>query len=285
MRNLIEFLVKYFSWILFIFYVTISLILLLDRNPMQHHLFMSSAGKMAASVYNTASGVTSYFNLRDINEDLQQQTARLQADLIVAQEKIKQYEEMYHIDTMDVKEPLRQYDFTIARVINNSIHRPHNYITINKGSADGIKPEMGIIDQNGIVGVVDLVGEHNSRAISMLNPNFRLSCKVVGNDAFGSLVWDGKNYQEAILEEMPRHSKYHKGDTVITNGYSAIFPEGIPVGIITGLEPNSNGNFYTLRVKLLTDFSTLSTVRVISNNQVEELRKLDKPEEEVDSKN
>lgn len=279
MRNLIDFLVKYFSWILFVAYVIISLVLLLDRNPLQHHLFMSSAGKMATSVYNVSSGVTSYFHLRDINEDLQEQTAKLQSDLIAAQELIRRYEEKYESDTAS-SQNAHQYDFTIARVINNSIHRPYNYITLNKGAADGIKPEMGIIDQNGIVGIVNLVGEHSSRAISVLNPYFRLSCKVKGTDVFGTLVWDGDSYDEALLEELPKHSRFRKGDTIITSGYSAVFPEGISVGKVVGSVKNTNGNFNTLRIKLFTDFTTLSTVRVISNSEVEEIRRLEAETEE-----
>lgn len=285
MRNLLDFLIKYFSWLLFAGYVTISCILLLERNPFQHHIFMSSAGRLAASVYEVSSEVTSYFNLRDINEDLQVRNAALESDLIAAREQIKRYEELYYADSMKVIEPLRQFDFIIARVINNSVHKPFNYITLNKGAADGIKPEMGIVDQNGVVGIVNLVGEHNSRAISILNPYLRLSCKVKGNDAFGSLVWDGKNYDEAVLEELPRHTVYNAGDTVITSGYSAVFPEGIPVGTIIGTERTIDDNFYSLRVKLSTDFTTLSTVRVVENSMIDEIRNLEKePETDKEGK-
>lgn len=236
---------------------------------------MTSAGRLASSVYRLSNNITSYFGLRDINEDLQIQNARLEAEVVALRQQINRYAELQYADTMTVSEPLQSFNFVIAHVINNSIHRPYNYITINKGSADSIKPEMGVVDQNGVVGVVNIVGIHNSRVISLLNPNFRLSCKVKGNDAFGSLVWDRKNHEEAILEELPRHTVYSAGDTVITSGYSAVFPEGIPVGIVVGSEKTIDDNFFTLRIKLLTDFSRLSTVRVIAGDKSEEIRQLE----------
>lgn len=275
MRNLLDFLLKYSSWIVFTFYVVVSCIFLFDKNPYQHHIFMTSAGRLASSVYRLSNNITSYFGLRDINEDLQIQNARLEAEVVALRQQINRYAELQYADTMTVSEPLQSFNFVIAHVINNSIHRPYNYITINKGSADSIKPEMGVVDQNGVVGVVNIVGIHNSRVISLLNPNFRLSCKVKGNDAFGSLVWDRKNHEEAILEELPRHTVYSAGDTVITSGYSAVFPEGIPVGIVVGSEKTIDDNFFTLRIKLLTDFSRLSTVRVIAGDKSEEIRQLE----------
>lgn len=276
MRNLIEFFIRYSAWFLFAFYAVVSCTLLFDRNPFHHHVFLSTAGKAATSVYELANNVTSYFGLRDINEDLQRQTAELQAEVVALRERIIRYEELYHGDTMNLIEPLRRFDFKIARVINNSVSRPHNYITIDKGTLDSIRPEMGVVDQNGVVGIVNIVSPHYARVISLLNPHLRLSCKVKGNDAFGSLVWDGKSPREAILEELPRHTVYNMGDTIITSGYSAVFPEGIPVGIVTGNEKTIDDNFFTLRVRLLTDFSRLSNVRVITNADIDEIREVEK---------
>lgn len=251
---------------MFTFYVVISCIFLFDKNPYQHHIYMTSAGRLTAGVYDLSHNITSYFSLREINEDLQVQNARLEEELLGMKAQLQLYREKYYADTMSVIDSLRPYRFIIASVINNSVHKPYNYITINKGSVDGLRPEMGVVDQNGIVGVVNIVGDHYSRLISLLNPNFRLSCKVKGNEAFGSLVWNGDNTQEALLEELPRHTVYNTGDTVITSGYSAMFPEGIPVGIVVGNEKTIDDNFYTLRVKLFTDFSRLSTVRVIASD-------------------
>lgn len=236
---------------------------------------MTSAGKLASTVYEEANAFTSYFHLRDINEDLQRRNASLEAEVIGLRHQLRSYRESSYADSMTVTEVLNPYSFIIAHVINNSITRPYNYITIEKGELDGIKPEMGVVDQNGVVGVVNIVAPHSSRIISLLNPNFRLSCRVKGSDSFGSLVWDGRTYEEAVLEELPKHTVFKQGDTIVTSGYSAVFPEGIPVGTVIGKARDANDNFFTLRVKLLTDFSQLSTVRIISNALKEEIEKVE----------
>ncbi len=284
MRNLLHFLVKYLPWFVFTFYVSISIVLLVKNNPYQHHIFMTSAGQLAASVYDTSNSVTSYFNLHDINEDLQRRNASLESEVIALRKKVGSLEEIVYADTMTVVEALSPYSFIIGHVINNSISRPYNYITIEKGAADGVKPEMGVVDQNGVVGIVNVVGEHYSRVISLLNPNFRLSCKLKGSDVFGSLVWDGKSPEQALLEELPKHTVYHRGDTIVTSGYSAVFPEGIPVGTVINAARGADDNFFTLRIKLLTDFSQLSTVRVINHGFIEEIKEVEKEPEITKSK-
>ena len=174
---------------------------------------------------------------------------------------------------------MRHFDFIVAHVINNSISHPFNYLTINKGSSDGIKPELGVIDRNGVVGIVSTTGAHSARVISLLNPHFRLSCKIKRSDYFGSLVWDGANPSQALLEELPRHTVFEPGDTIVTSGYSAVFPSGLPVGVIIGADTDRNQNFFTLRVRLLADFTTLGNVQVVINNQAEEIRALSAGEE------
>lgn len=282
MRNLLDFISKCRTWIVFTFYVILSCILLFQHNPYQHHIYMTSAGYVASTIYGAASNVTSYFHLRGINEDLQHRNASLELEVINLRRQLDKYKEVHYADTMTVAEVLQPYDFIIAHVINNSISRPFNYITIEKGSNDSIRPEMGVVDQNGVVGIVNIVGPNSARIISLLNPNLRLSCKVKGSDYFGSLVWDGRSPHQALLEEMPRHVRFQKGDTIVTSGYSAVFPSGIPVGVIEGSARNDGDNFFTLRIRLLTDFSQLSTVRIIRNNMRDELIELTRGENSND---
>ena len=257
MHDLISFIVRFSSWLVFTFYVVLSCILLFNNNPFQHHVILTSANSVSSSVYGVANNVTSYFNLRGINEDLQLQNAELETEVIALRNQVAAYKLRDYADSVQTVEPLRQYGFIIAHVINNSISKPYNYITIEKGSADGLRPEMGVVDQTGVVGVVNVVGEHYSRIISLLNPDLRISCKLKGSEVFGSLVWDGKNSSEALLEELPKHTVYEEGDTIITSGYSSMFPEGIPVGIVMKSATADDDNFFTLRIKLLTDFSQL----------------------------
>lgn len=236
---------------------------------------MTSASRVSATVYDAAHSVTGYFHLRSINDDLQRRNAQLESEVIALRLKVDALELEASADSLEVVEPLKMYDFILAPVINNSITHPYNYITIAKGEADGVKPEMGVVDQNGVVGVVNVTGNRYSRIISLLNPDFRLSCKLKGSDVFGSLVWDGKSPREALLEELPKHTVFEPGDTIITSGYSAVFPEGIPVGIVKGNEHNADDNFFTLRVELLTDFSKLSTVRLVVSNDRDEIKKIE----------
>ncbi len=151
----------------------------------------------------------------------------------------------------------------MATVINNSTHRPRNFFTINRGSADGIMPGMGVVDQNGIVGIVNVTGTKSARIISVLNETQRFSVKVKGSNYVGSLSWKEGNPAIAYVEELPRHVKYNVGDTIVTSGFSTAFPEGIPVGFVMGQVHTTDDNFYTLKVHLAADFSQLSTVRVI----------------------
>ena len=193
MSELLKFFVKYSSWFLFVLYLVAGLALLFSRNPYQHHVYLSSANVVASGVYRATNNITSYFSLRDINEDLQRRNSDLELEIYKLQDVIRKYQEKVHADTMTTDPALSRYQFLIAHVINNSINHSHNYITIEKGRLDGIEPEMGVIDQNGIVGIVNIVGDHTARLISVLNPYLRLSCKVKGEAQVGSLVWDGPN--------------------------------------------------------------------------------------------
>lgn len=267
MRNLIDFFVRNSAWFVFIFYMILSSILLFNNNPYQQSVYLTSANTVVSSIYDKINSVTSYFYLRDINEDLQKRNAALELEVLALREIVKDYK----AQSMDsIQSPQSQYDYILSRVISNSISLQHNYITVNKGTEDGVVSEMGVVDQNGVVGIVNVMGKKSSRVISLLNPNLRLSCKVKGSDYFGSLVWDGKSPNYAILEEMPRHVEFEKGDTIVTSGYSAVFPEGLNVGVIENQLTSGGDNFYSLRVRLLSDFSHLSTVRLIKNNMKEE---------------
>ncbi|MBP3303309.1 MAG: rod shape-determining protein MreC [Muribaculaceae bacterium] len=276
MSELLKFLVRFSSWFLFAVYLIAGFVLLFSGNPFQHHVYLTSANRISSGLYSTANSVSSYFFLKEINEDLQRRNSDLELEIYRLNDVIRHYREQAYADTMSVDSALSRYHFVIAHVINNSINRAHNYITIDKGSLDGITPEMGVMDQNGIVGIVNVVSDHTARLISVLNPYLRLSCKVKGHAQVGSLVWDGKDPSEAMLEELPKHSEFTPGDTIVTSGYSSVFPEGVPVGTVMSSTRDIEDNFYTLRVKLFTDFSTLSTVRVIRDNMREELSAVEK---------
>ena len=257
---------------MFIIYVAASCWLLFSRNPYQRHVWLTSANAVSGALYSGTNSVTSYFYLHDINEDLQARNAQLEHEILQLKSVLSDYRAKEFADTARIDSSLVRYHFKVAHVINNSVNRPTNYITLDRGAADGLRAEMGVVDQNGIVGIVNVVGPHTARVISLLNPYLRVSCKIKGQAIVGSLVWDGNDPTEALLEELPRHAVYAPGDTVVTSGFSSVFPEGVPVGIVMDRVADREENFRTLRVKLSTDFTTLSTVRVIVDNLADELK-------------
>lgn len=272
MNNLLSFFVKHSAWLVFMVYVILSLVLLFRDNPYQQSVYLTSANAVSATTYEAMSMVTSYFHLKDINEDLQNRNALLEMELVSLRSQVKDLQMMVPDSS---RQPEQQhFDYVMARVISNSIAQPHNYITINRGSKQGVKPQMGVVDQNGVVGVVNVVGPNAARVISLLNTDMKLSCKLKNNEYFGSLVWDGRSPQYAVLGDLPKHITYHKGDTVITSGYSALFPEGLIVGIVEGKAQGDEASFASLRVRLTTNFSQLSAVRVITNSMSAELQAL-----------
>ena len=281
MNNLLNFFIKHSAWFIFAIYVILSLVLLFKDNPYQQSVYLTSANRVSAAVYKAFNGVTSYFHLRDINESLQERNAALEMELI---ELRNQMADMALASPDSLHQPaLKQYSFVMAQVISNSIANPNNYITINRGYLDGVNPEMGVIDQIGVVGIVNVAGPHAARVISLLNPHMRLSCKLRDSGFYGSLVWDGKSPQFAVLEELPKHITYHKGDTIVTSGYSAVFPEGIIVGTVDGLARGMTDSFVSLRIRLTTNFSQLSSVRVITNSMKDQIDAMLRAEQSIDT--
>ena len=274
MKNLLDFFVKHSAWFVLMLYLILSCVLLVNNNPYQQSVYLTSANAVCAKVYEGMSSITDYFHLKGINNDLQERNALLEMELVDLRAQINDLK-MQLPDTAKIQPVLQHFDFVVAHVISNSIAQPNNYITINRGSAVGIKPEMGVVDQTGVVGVVNVVGPHSARIISLLNPDMRLSCKLRDSEYFGSMVWEGGDSRYAILEELPKHMHYEVGDTVVTSGFSTVFPEGIIVGTVEGRARNLSDSFVSLKVRLTTNFSQLGTVRVITNDMAEELKKLE----------
>lgn len=275
MRNLINFLLKYNYWLLFLFLQTISFTLLFRFNRYQSSVFFTSANYISGIIYSCASNVTGYFGLRSVNSDLVSRNVELEMQV----EQLSKNLAQYTTDTTSIsklqKEVLDSYQIYAANVINNSITRSENYITLNRGSVDNIRPEMGVVCGNGVVGIVYKTSAHYSIVLSVLNAKSNISCKIKRTDYFGSLHWDGGSPRYAYVKDMPRHSEFSLGDTVVTSGYSAVFPEGIPIGIVDDMTDSHDGLSYRLKVKLFTDFARLNDVRVITSNGQEEQTQLE----------
>lgn len=250
--------------------------LLFSSNPYQRSVYFGTSNRVVAKVYELSNNVVGYFGLREANEELLRQNGALEMENINLRRRLQDYSYAAAADSLVASDTLlQQYDFILARVINNTVNRLENYITLDKGSADGVAPEMAVIDHRGIVGIVGSVNEHNSVAISVLNAKLRVSCKVKNTDCFGSLSWDGRSAAYATLEEMPRHVEFSPGDTIVTSGFSAVFPDGIMVGVIDDYVKQKDDNFYAMKVKLSTDFTQLGTVRIVYNRMQETQHQLE----------
>lgn len=275
MRNLLNFLVKYNYWFLFILLETASFVLLFRFNRYQQSVFFTSTNIVAGKLYEAIGGVTSYFHLKETNEDLldhnirlEQRVAMLEKALLNAQSDTALYR------SLDSIPPSSDYSLFKARVIKNSLNRLDNYLTLNKGSDDSIRPEMGVVDANGVVGIVYKTTPHYALVISLLNSKSSLSCKIQGSDYFGYLKWEGGDSQYAYLRDLPRHAEFSVGDTVVTSGYSAVFPPGLLVGYIDEMSDSHDGLSYLLKIRLATDFGRVNDVRVIANHGQPELKRL-----------
>ncbi|MDE6095762.1 MAG: rod shape-determining protein MreC [Muribaculaceae bacterium] len=273
MRNLLNFIIRYGTWFLFVFYVLLSFVLLFSHNSYHHSVYLSSANMVVSSINGTASEITGYFHLRSINESLQASNAMLENEVLNLRHQIAEYQTKLS-DTAENKNYDERFDYISATVINNSVRHPRNYFSINRGEADGVKRGMGVVDQNGITGIINVTGAHTSRVISLLNETQHFSVKIKGTEYIGSLSWKGGDPRIAYVEEVPRHAKFHAGDTIVTSGFSTTFPPEIPVGIVMNRVKGTDDNFFVLKIRLTSDFRALSTVRVIKDEYKPEIDSL-----------
>lgn len=264
MRNILNFIIRYSKWFVFTFYVLMSCILLVDNNIYQQSVYLTSANGFTGGVYGIWSQVAGYFHLKTINESLQASNADLQNQVLNLKSEIAELK-IHRDDTFMNPQDRQRFDYVSAAVINNNTRHPRNYFTINRGRLDGIKPGMGVVDQNGVVGIVNVTGDHMSRVISLLNETQRFSVKLKGSSFIGSLNWKGRDATIGYVEEIPRHAVYKTGDTIVTSGYSTTFPEGIPVGVVLNRAHSNDDSFFTFKVKLISDFKALSSIRVIKD--------------------
>jgi rod shape-determining protein MreC len=271
MRNILLFITKNSPFLTWLFLAILSLLLLCLRNPYHRTVWLSSANTAIGHVYSATHTVTGYFALRQTNEDLLADNGHLEAENLMLRQQLQQLS-----DAMDLRaDTLPQYEYSIAHVVNNSIAQAENYITLDRGRLDGVTPDMGVADQNGVVGIVASTSDHYALVVSLLNPKLRLSAKLLNSEFFGSLVWDGTDCHHVILQDLPRTVIFQPGDTVVTTGYSASFPADIPVGTVLESHDQSNNNFLTLRVSLFTDFARLNAVHIIRNVRREEQQELE----------
>jgi rod shape-determining protein MreC len=255
---------------LFLILETFTIILAVNSNKKKKALVINSANVVSGLIYEQINSYKDYFNLKSENE-------RLLRDNIELKNKLNS---SYKFDTAIYKFIhdticIQQYSYLEAKVIKNSIFLQNNYLTIDKGTEQGIEEDMAVINPDGVIGIIIKTSTNYSVAISLLNSKIGISAKIKKNGYYGSIIWNGENYTHAILKDIPNHVTLEAGDTIITSGYSAIFPEGVLIGFVVDYEKNSEDNFYTITVKLSVDFKNITNVYLINNLLREEQLKLE----------
>ena len=270
MRSLFRFLIRNYFLMMFLALEAISLTLMVSLNNYQRVAFLNSSNDLFGTVYERFSNMDDYFSLSRTNSRLAAENASLRRQLYFR----IQNQEKYPINRPDTVEA-PAYFFTSAKVISNSTNKQFNYITLNKGSRHGMKPDMGVMNSEGVVGVITNVSLNYSTGLSLLNKRMSIPAKITKDNYFGALVWDGEHFNSADLKEIPYHVIVNVGDTVVTSGYSNIFPEGIMIGTIKSFNVESGTNFYNIKVELSTKFKTLKYVEVVQNTKSNELINLE----------
>ena len=285
MKNLLNFFLKYGAWFIFAFLVILSCAILFTYNSYHSSVYLSSANALSSTVYGISSDVSGYFNLREINRSLEYNNAVLENEVLNLRHQLAELKTLSSDSLFNQITEEPRYEYVAATVLNNNVRHPNNYFSINRGSKDGIKSGQGVVDHNGVVGIVNVTGDKTARIISLLNESQRFSVKLKNSDYIGSLVWKGGDPAVAYMEEVPRHAKFKSGDTIVTSGYSLSFPSDIPIGTIMNRIKGADDNFFILKIRLIPDFKNLSTVRVIKDNFKEGLDSLSLYDIETNLKN
>lgn len=260
MQNLFAFIWKYSFYFLFLLLMVISFVLMVQNNYYQKTVAINSTNGITGGLLSVTSNFSDYFVLRHVNKKLAEENARLMTQSpdsfhFIGKEGFENSDSAY----------VRQYNYVVAKVISNTINRRNNYMKLNKGRLQGIKPNMAVIAPDGVVGQVIEVSNHFSSVMSVLNRNSRVSAKLKSSNQVGSLQWGGEDYRIGKLIDIPSHVRIMIGDSVVTSGYSHVFPEGKLIGFVEEFNLEPGENFYDVNVRFSVDFNKLSYVYVVNN--------------------
>ena len=266
MQQILNFLIKHNHWFLFILLEGISFVLLFSFNNYQSASMFTSTNEVAGNIYSMISDVDGYFTLNDENQALLEHNKELISEIEALKKELATLKDSSAIAAF----PDGKFRFNTARAVNNSLNKLQNFITIDKGENDGIGSEMGVFNDKGVVGIIYQTSGNFSLVMPLLNSKSMLSCRVKGSNSFCTLRWHGEELQYSYLIDLPRYAIFQQGDTVVTSGFSSIFPADIPVGEIERLEDSDDGMFYRARVRLFVDFASIDNVFVVGNDDKKE---------------
>jgi len=265
MRNLIALLIRFSSLITFVVLEIICFSLIINYNASQKDIWINSSNLFSGSILEKKNEAISFLELDDVNKQLQEENARLKQSILQAQG----YSTEIALDTN------LQFKYIPASIFSQEYRSRNNHLTINKGRRDSIKVDMGVINEDGIVGIIKSTSDKYALAISLLNSQTRISARIKNSNYFGNLLWEGKDPRLMTLESIPRYAEITVGDTVVTSGYSTIFPQGLDIGTIESFELKKGTSNLDVEVKLSADMTNLSTVYVIENKDKDEIKALE----------
>jgi rod shape-determining protein MreC len=265
MRNIFNFILKQYFFFLFLILEVIAFGLIIQNHYYQRSFFVNSANAVAGNIFRSYSNLNSYFSLKYTNAELTKEISELKN--YTRNSFLVNDRQVFLVrDTVYKK----QFSYINAKIINNSVYNRNNYITLDKGRKQGIEPDMGIITNNGVIGIVTNVSNNFASAISILHNSTQISARHKNSRHLGTLLWEGYDYKHTTMLYIPPHVNINIGDTIETSGYSHIFPEGIPIGIISDFGIKKGENFYSIKVELFVDLNKLEYVNVVKNLMKEE---------------
>ncbi|WP_264620426.1 rod shape-determining protein MreC [Flavobacterium sp. 7A] len=268
MQQIFNFIFKNSNRLLFLLLLCVSLLLTIQSHSFHKSRIISSANFVSGGVYEKINNVSEYLNLQTQNEALALENARLKSILFKTKDTIE-------IKKIKDLEGVAPDDILVSKVIHNSYNAPENFLTLNSGSLKGVQSDMGVINNLGIVGIVDKTSPNYATVVSLLNKKSQINAKIKKSNHFGSLIWNGKSTGFVQLIDVPRLASVRKGDTVVTGGQSVIFPENINIGTIDKIYIDNKTNYYTLNIKLFNDMTNLGHVYIIKSKDREELNNLE----------
>jgi rod shape-determining protein MreC len=269
MQQIFNFIYKNSNRLLFLLLLGISLFLSIQSHSYHRSKVISSANFLSGGVYERINNVSEYLNLRTQNDALAQENAKLRSLLFDKKDTAS-------IPKLDSIKGLHPTDIIVSKVIHNSFNAHENYLTLNSGSLQGVKSDMGVINSLGIVGIIDNTSQNYSTVVSILNIKSQINAKLKKSSHFGSLGWDGKSTGFVQLTDVPRLAAIRKGDTIVTGGQSVIFPENINIGTVDRIYTDDQTHYYTINVKLFNDMTNLGHVYIIKSKDREEIINLEK---------
>lgn len=265
MQQIINFVIRNKNFLLYLLLLMVSLGFTIQSHSYHQSRFFNSANWITGNIYATAQGITSYFDLSEENKKLITENQRLRTILF----------NRGATDSISLDSVHHSFIVTTAQVINNSFSKSRNYITINKGSKDSLKPDMGVITSEGILGIIENTSGQYATVQSILNENSNINAKIKNSNHFGSLVWDTKRYNIVQLIDIPRMVPLNIGDTIVTGAMSSIFPENIPIGTIQKYDLDTSNSFYLIDIALFNDMTNIKNVFIVNNLNREEILELE----------